>query len=290
MQGPSAHDADPPEREVVTGQYVSPKSSNGRWQAAGTAAAGLAMVFAKFKGLLLILLNAKWVFLGFKLLLSSFSLLASIWFYALFWGWPFAAVFVILILLHELGHTAAMRYFGVPSSLPYFIPGFGAFVTMGTRPASALAEAYIALAGPFAGGLASLACYHLGRATGNDFWIAVAYTGFFLNLFNLIPFVWLDGGRVAAVISPRLWIAGLAALILGAIFGHWWNPLLFIFAVLSLPQVVRAWRGEIDPRYAMLTFEQRAGVTLCYLAVAWFLFDFMMRAHVQTPAMLSGTA
>jgi Zn-dependent protease len=276
----------PPHEQRAEGTYLPPQSQQpprNRWAGAGAGAVGLALLLAKAKGLLIVLLNLKWFLVGGKLLLSSLTFLASVWFYALFWGWPFAFVFVLLILVHELGHAVFMRALGVPASMPYFIPGMGALITMKGRPASVLQEAYIALAGPLVGSLASFACYVYGTATGTQFWIAVAYTGFFLNLFNLFPVVPLDGGRVVGAISPRIWVAGLIALVVAAVAFRWYNPLLIILVILSVPQVFAAVRGRLDTRYYALAAEQRITIAVAYFGLAALLFVFMLAARVPVP-------
>jgi Zn-dependent protease len=254
-----------------------------RWTGAGATAVGLGLLAAKAKGVFAILLNAKWLLIGGKALLSSFSLLASIWFYALFWGWAFAIVFVLLILVHELGHVIFMRALGIPASLPYFIPGMGAFVAMKGSPANVLQEASVALAGPLVGSFASLACYLFGALTGKPFWLAIAYTGFFLNLFNLFPVLPLDGGRVVGAISPRIWVGGLAALIVAAIVFRWWNPLLLVLIVLSIPRTIAALRGRLDERYFGLSLGVRTTVAVSYFGLAALLFFGMLVSRVAVP-------
>src|SRR5450631_4323983 len=95
---------------------------------AGGAAVAAALIAAKFKTILAVLLSFKWFFLGGKLLLSLSTVFVSIWFYALAFGWKLGVVFVLLILVHEMGYWVVLRGFGVDVSLPYFIPGLGAFV------------------------------------------------------------------------------------------------------------------------------------------------------------------
>lgn len=284
----SAGDAFPspaPARPAYEGEYLPPNPTpppkeNGWKKGAGPAVVGLGLLLAKFKSVLFLLLSFKWFLIGSKVFLSSLSFLASIWFYSLFFGWPFAVVFVLLILVHELGHAAFMRIFGVPASMPYFIPGFGALITMKGRPASALHESYIALAGPLMGTVGALACYTYGEATLSKFWLAAAYTGFFLNLFNLFPVVPLDGGRVVGAISPRIWIFGLIAMIVAAFAFKWYNPLLLVLVLLSIPQVVKAWRGQIDPHYYSLTTMQRGGIAAAYFALIAFLIVAMLSSRV----------
>jgi len=124
------------------------------------------------------------------------GLFVSIGAYALIWGWKFGVGFVALILVHELGHFVEARRQGLDVSIPRFIPFLGAYVAIKNSPLNPLRNAYVALAGPAAGGLASLACWGYGSATGSSLFHALAYAGFFLNLFNLIPIGILDGGAI----------------------------------------------------------------------------------------------
>jgi Zn-dependent protease len=272
-----------PAPQVYEGEYLPPPKQNERWKTAGTAAVGLGLVAAKFKTLLLVLLNLKWFALGAKVFLSGFSFFASVWFYALFWGWRFALAFTVLLLVHELGHAVVMRFYGVPASLPYFIPGLGALIQLKGRPASALEEAYVALGGPLFGTLGALACFLTAQATGSDFWMAAAYVGFFLNLFNLAPALPLDGGRIVGAVSPRIWIFGLVALVVAAVAFHWWNPLILILLLMSVPQAIAAWRGTSDDAYHDLSVAQRAGVAVAYFGLAGFLFAAMLASRVTVP-------
>ena len=98
-------------------------------------------------------------------------------------------------------------------------------------------EAHIGIAGPMLGSLAAFACWLFGRATGSDLLVAIAYSGFVLNLFNLIPLSPLDGGRIVSAISPRIWLLGIPLLV--GLFLFQPNPLLVIIAIIAIPH---AWR------------------------------------------------
>jgi Zn-dependent protease len=118
--------------------------------------------------------------------------------YALIWGWRFAVGFVLLILVHELGHFVEARRLGLDPSLPVFLPFLGAFVAIRGAQLNPWQHARIAIAGPIAGSLGALACWALAETQGGSrFLLALAYTGFLLNLFNLLPIGFLDGGAIA---------------------------------------------------------------------------------------------
>jgi len=124
------------------------------------------------------------------------ALFVSVAAYALIWGWKFATGLVLLILVHEFGHFFEARRQGLHVTLPTFVPFFGAFVLIKNSPLNPWRNALVALAGPAAGGLGSVACWGLASATGNDVFQALAYAGFLLNLINLAPVGILDGGAV----------------------------------------------------------------------------------------------
>ena len=168
----------------------------------GIGAVLLALVL-KFKGLLVFLLNFKWIAIGAKLLISSGSLVLSILLWAQVFGLWFAVGFVLLILVHELGHYFAIRAYGMEAGLPVFVPFLGAFTTHKQPAPSAKASAVIALAGPLIGGLGAFACYAVGQQTGQPIWYALASTMFFVNLFNLLPIAPLDGGHIAGALWSK---------------------------------------------------------------------------------------
>lgn len=128
--------------------------------------------------------------------IKFFGIFISIGGYALIWGWKFAVGFVVLILIHELGHFVEAKRQGLNPSLPVFIPFLGAYVAMKNAPFDPWRNLLVSAAGPFAGGLASLATWGIGEATDSRLLVALAYSGFLLNLFNLIPVRPFDGGYI----------------------------------------------------------------------------------------------
>ena len=161
--------------------------------------------------------------------LAKFSLVfVAVGGYALIWGWPFAVGLVLLIFIHEMGHFLEARREGLGPSWPVFVPFLGAYVKH-TR-GNPWQTARVAIAGPALGGVAALACYLIGRADGSNLLVALAYFGFILNLFNLLPigildggaiwrstrFLWLGGGRDKAIVAAVLFAGTAALLALGA--------------------------------------------------------------------------
>ena len=111
-----------------------------------------------------------------------------------------AIMLFVSVLLHELGHSVvALRYKIPVRSITLFL--FGGVAQIGAEPPSAIAEFFIAIAGP----LVSLALAVFFYAVqpliaGMEPFLGLAkylaYINMALVLFNLIPGYPLDGGRV----------------------------------------------------------------------------------------------
>jgi Zn-dependent protease len=139
-----------------------------------------------------IVLLAKFSFAAVKF----FSIFIAVAGYALIWGWKFAIGFVLLILVHELGHFFEARRQGLRATWPTFIPFFGAYVLVKDAPLNPWRNALVSLAGPAAGGVGAAACWLVGEAMDSNLLRALAYAGFLINLINLIPIGILDGGSI----------------------------------------------------------------------------------------------
>src|SRR6185436_11032854 len=208
-----------------------------------------------------------------KVLLTGGTMLISVFAYALIYGFWYAVGFVLLIFVHEMGHFLAARQRGLDVGLPTFIPFVGAWIELKQLPHDVETEAWVGLAGPLLGTAGALACYYAYRGTDAPLLLALAYAGFFLNLFNLIPVSPFDGGRITAIISPRVWLLG-APLMVGLFL---WkpSPLLILMAVLAAPQLWRAWK--FDPNapenqaYYAVAPGKRLEYSVYYLGLAGFL-------------------
>jgi Zn-dependent protease len=170
-----------------------------------------------------------------KMLTTGGTMLLSMLAYSWIFGWRYAVGFVLLIFIHEMGHYLAARQRGLPVGAPTFIPFVGAWIEMKQMPHDVETEAYVGFAGPLAGTVASMACYGLARQTGSELLLALAYSGCMLNLFNLIPVSPLDGGRITAIISPKVWLLGVP--LLAALFFYRPSPMLILIAILAYPQL-----------------------------------------------------
>ena len=207
-----------------------------------------------------------------KVLSTSATMLVSIAAYSLIWGWPFAAGFVILLLVHEMGHVIQLRREGIEASAPMFIPFMGAFVAAKSMGDDAGAEARVGLAGPVLGSIACLVPLAIWQATGNEFWQALAFVGFFLNLFNLLPVLPLDGGRAMAALSPWVWYVGYAALI--ALTFAFPNPIMILILLLGGMETYKRFKARNTPEakaFHDIPRSTRIGVAVVYLALAALL-------------------
>jgi Zn-dependent protease len=251
---------------------------------AGSALAGIVALAAKFGAYLKagVLLLPK-----LALLSSAGTALVSIAAYSLLWGWPFAAGFVALLFVHEMGHVVQLKREGIKASTPMFIPFLGAAIFSRSLGDNALAEARVGLAGPVLGTVGAVAVAVAGALTGSDLLLALAYIAFFLNLINLVPVVPFDGGRAMAAVAPSMWflgIGGLVAMIL--VLG---NPFLLIFILLALREMPRRWR-QLRSRsieqaaYYRVPRRHRIAIGAVYIALIVVLAFGMSQTHILVSA------
>ncbi|HXG76017.1 MAG TPA: site-2 protease family protein [Gaiellaceae bacterium] len=230
----------------------------------------VAFLVVKYGGLLLKL----------KVFTTAASMLVSIAAYAWIWGLPFAVGFVVLLLVHELGHVLELRRQGVPASAPLFIPFLGAVIGLKQLPDDAWKEAKVALAGPVVGSLGAAAFWAAGEAAGSDLLVALGFVGFFLNLLNLIPVLPLDGGRAAAALHPAFWLVGLVLVVALLVVSP--NPILLVIVVLGGLELWHRWRSrEAAPEYYRLRPGQRLAVATAYLGLVLVLGVAVSATHVE---------
>jgi Zn-dependent protease len=258
---PQPHPPSPLPRHAPGGR-VAPKQRFAKRKLAPIGAALVALL-AKLKAVLLLLPKL-------KLLVSAGTMLVSIAAYSVVFGWRFAAAFVALLFVHELGHVIQLRREGIKASAPMFIPFLGAVISARSLGENALAEARVGLAGPILGSIGAAACVLVWHLTGSDIWRALAFTGFFLNLFNLLPVVPLDGGRAMAAMAPWMWFLGFAALVpLAVIFP---NPIIFLIVLIGGYETYKRWKlrrsGSASQReYYRVRPRNRALVAAVYLSL-----------------------
>jgi Zn-dependent protease len=238
-------------------------------------AGALALKFGK--AALLLLTKAKF-------LTTSLSMVVSVAAYALIWGWRFALGFVALLFVHEMGHYIQLRREGVRPSGMLFIPFLGAAVGARSLGGSALAEARVGLAGPVLGSLACLVPAGIWLATGEEFWQALAFTGFFLNLFNLVPVLPLDGGRAMAAMAPWMWFLGFGAMVALLLIAP--NPILILIVLLGGMETYRRWKRrkageEGNAAYYRVRPAHRVAVGTVYVGLLVLLGVGMDLTHLE---------
>ncbi|HWB53022.1 MAG TPA: site-2 protease family protein [Tepidisphaeraceae bacterium] len=236
--------------------------------------------------------------LGFALFKTVGSMIVSAAVYAIFFhgvffhdAWApsiyFSIGFVILMLIHEMGHVIALRYYGLRAGSPLFLPFVGAVINLRQSPPNALAEAVVGMGGPFLGTIGAIGCFILAFIFPHfPLLMLIAYFGFLLNLFNLLPVPPLDGGRIAAALSPRLWILGLV--MLGLLFVYDWmhgafDWLLLIVLFIAWPRI----RMTLQLRHRDLPYYRvpRSGsyaIGALYIGLAIVLIGLMLFIHSVT--------
>src|ERR1700738_4355342 len=264
----------------TTTEFAAPQRET-FWGRAKKALAPLAVIgvmiakfFAKLKFFILPALK----FLPI-LLKSGGTMLLMIWVYTSMWGWKFGVGCVLLLLVHECGHLIVAKKFGLKVGAPVFIPFMGAFIALKEAPRNSWMEACVGIGGPMLGSLGALACNSLGEIFNMPFLIALASTGYFLNLFNLMPVGFLDGGRIVTALSRWLWLPGFAMLLW---FG-WKFPnfIVWLIVIASLPRIYSLFRKrtEEERRYYEVTPTQRWTMSILYFGLIAALALGMYTAH-----------
>ena len=216
--------------------------------------------------------------LKFKFL---FSIFVSAAFYVWFGGWWFGIGLVFLLFVHEMGHVFEAKRQGLPVSAPLFIPFLGALISLKQMPHDAWNEAKLAIAGPILGSLGAVAIWMAGIATDSNHLKALAFLGFLINLFNLLPVVPLDGGRIVSALHPALWIVGFLAL-LGLVFVSP-NAILIIILIFSGMELCQRWQTRNHPElqeYYKVTRSRSAIIAVLYFGLAILLVLGMEATHL----------
>lgn len=249
-------------------------------------------VFKKIGGplVLILMLVAKWfgkikfliipILKFFPVLIKTGgSMIISIGAYGLVFGWKWGVGVVLQIFVHELGHVIVAKRLGLPVSAPVFIPFMGAFILLKDAPKNAWIEAQVGIGGPLFGAAAAAFCHAVFIATGDPLWAALAHTGYFINLFNLAPIGFLDGGRIVTALSPWLWIVGTIIIVGMLVLSL--NPLLLVLLLFSIPRLVSLFRKRTDEekRFYEVTPGQRVFMGLLYFGLACALAYGMTITH-----------
>ena len=228
--------------DTMAAQTQPPPPSENKWAQKLGPVGPLAVILAKGKFLLTTIFKLKFLL----------SFVAFFGFYWAAFGMKFGVGFAALILIHEMGHYIDIRRRGLPAEMPVFLPGFGAYVRWQALGVPIETQAAVSLAGPLAGLLAAISCASIWYQTHDHLWAALAYSGAWLNLLNLIPVWMLDGGHAALALSKMQRL-----ILLMACLGFW---LLFdekFFLLVALGAGYQAFfAGDLPPR--------PSGATLIY--------------------------
>jgi Zn-dependent protease len=208
-----------------------------------------------------------------KIAMTGGTMLLALLVYSSLYGWRYAAGFILLLFAHEMGHYLAAKQRGLNVGAPTFIPFVGAWIQLKEQPLNVETEAYVAAAGPFIGSIAATGVYFWAREAESPLLLAIAYSGFFLNFFNLLPLSPLDGGRITAILSPRIWLLGAPMML--ALMLYRPSPLLVLIAILAVPSLQRAWKYDAkapeNVAYYGVPMQMKIEYGCFYLGLAAFL-------------------
>jgi Zn-dependent protease len=234
-----------------TVQYRSIQSRIDEIDQQSAPAPGVASEWKKKAGmglgpaLLLLLTKGKFLLLGLTKIGTLLTMLASLGVYWAMYGWALALGIVLSIYIHEMGHVAAIRRYGLPASAPMFIPGLGAFIQLKGVRLPPIPDARVGLAGPVYGFGAALTALAIYLATHARIWGVIANFGAMINLFNLIPIWQLDGSRGMHSLTRMQRVAVCA--IAGVLWSMTRNPMLMLIALVGAYRLfTKDWETEPD--------------------------------------------
>ena len=232
------------------------------------------VILWKFKTVaLLVLTKGKLVLLGLTKLSTITSMLLFLGVYWSMFGWQFALGFVLSIYIHEMGHVVALRRYGIAASAPMFIPFVGAIVRLKQYPANVVEDARVGLAGPIWGFGAAVFCWVCALITGLPIWYALAHTGAWINLFNLIPIWQLDGGRgFRALTRSQRGTAVVAAAVMWLVTGE------TMLAIIGLGGIYRLFSKDYPAQGDKLALMQYVGLIVL---LSMLVLLSMQSVHVQ---------
>ncbi|MFX3623588.1 MAG: site-2 protease family protein [Ectobacillus sp.] len=247
---------------------------------------------SKFLGVLLgigalALGKLKYVLVVLKIFKFStlFSMFLSIGAYAMIYGWKFAVALVALLAIHEGGHGIAAKMKGIPTSPALFIPFMGAVIGLKEQPKDAKTESFVGYMGPLFGLFSVVIAAGIYLLTEEPFWAMVIMLGGMINLFNLMPVSPLDGGRILAVVSPRIWLIGLGGLIFAAVsFGGVLVWLIILFGIGTIWNRFKQERRikELSTKISIYdTWREKIGEPDGYQALVWRMNELERKANLS---------
>lgn len=141
--------------------------------------------------------------------------------YTFCFSWKIALLIMVTVGFHEYSHLFAARKLGMKTKGFFFIPFVGGLALVGDQYKKLSDKAIVLLAGPVGGGLLAACFAGAWYVTQIPILGMAAYWMGLVNLFNLIPFSFLDGGQllhsIASSINRTVALVGLTlSTIIGA--------------------------------------------------------------------------
>lgn len=272
------------EDEIIESEYSPLPPAKRPWY----KRIGLGGVIAGLLGLLKwksILSFAQGIFFLFKLSkfgVTTLSMLTMIGVYAWFYGIWWAIGFAILIAVHEYGHMFAAKRENIPVTAPVFIPFLGALIGIKEPPKDAATESIIAYGGPLFGFLAAVLMHLAAFGSQSPLLYSLAFTGYFLTLFNLVPASPLDGGRIAGAVSPYIWFLGIP--LIGGLIWFNFSPILVLVLFGAVHRAWQFWKHRHD-EYFNTDSGFRLKIGIAYLVLLLLSGVLTYESHLSAEAL-----
>ncbi|KLN63662.1 site-2 protease family protein [Vibrio sp. VPAP30] len=232
-----------------------------------------------------------------KVVLASASLAAYSWLFS----FQFALALIACLVFHEYGHVRAMKYFGMKTKGIYLVPFLGGLALSDEKINTRWQDVVISIMGPMFGLILSVILLIAYFITGEMFFAGLAVFNAFLNLFNLLPILPLDGGHVLKSISFSMnSVAGIvlctAAAAGGVVLSYSLGLTLFGFLlIMGMLEIVIEWRGRHHSHLLPLDRYGQAvaavwyiGLVASLIGIIWF-FASTGDQLLSLPLLILGT-
>ncbi len=157
--------------------------------------------------------------------------------YTLLVGWQAALLLIVGVGFHEYSHLWAAKRMGMPTKGFFLVPFMGGVALVEGKYQRLSQQAFVVLAGPMGGGLLALITAGAYAVTGITFLAAAATWMCYLNLFNLLPLSFMDGGQLMGTITYSInrtlgMVCHVASTAIAVVALWFFNPVIMVLVLL----------------------------------------------------------
>ena len=196
--------------------------------------------------------KSKAVYMSKKIKQFCFSMLSPI-IYSFFIGWKLAIILTITIAWHEYSHLLAAKFIKIKTGGFILIPFVGGAAFILEKYKAYWQNAFVALAGPIGGMILAVFITLMWKITNIQILAPIAFYMSIINVFNLAPLSFLDGGQVLDTLTYSInrtfgMVLHIASTVFAAVVITWkLNPtigiMIIMFGGASIITEIKNWRA-----------------------------------------------